>query len=586
MILGVAAVLAVAIAWALGADLGRASTVRLRRGWLVFAALGVQLVVFTGLGRLVPAGAHVPLHVASYGLLVLFLLLNGRNLGLAVAGTGLFANLVAIVANGGRMPVSAAAWAEANGSRGSGVYHNTTLAGGHPRLGWLGDVFPLPLGGVLGNAVSVGDLLVVFGLAVFVYRAGTTRGRSGFGNVLAPLRCGDFTRLLVGRSASRLGDWLTMTAVVTWTYAETHRASIVAVFLALRMTAGVLGGIAAAPRLDRLPRARLLAAVEGGRGVVTLAMLPFAWHHQFAAVVVLACVSSFLGAATNPSASSLVADLLPGRLFNAGNALNGFTRSAVMVGGALAGAVVVNSTGIGSALLVDVATFVLGAALYLKIPVRTPVPRAPVRVENPRRLELARIILAHPIVFGLTASFTVVTASTGLLNAGLPVFLRSQLGEPRAYGYALAAIGAGLMCGELLTGLVTREEVARRSVGLAFASMAGCLLVAAATGSLATAYLMLFLIGASDGTTETTYDTLFQRHLPDDVRAGVFALAGSVQTTGMIVGLSVAPLVAAAGGAAALRLSAVGCLVGAAIAAGSVGWHLRWQAGRVAPGES
>src|SRR5919204_2292120 len=121
MILGVAAVLAVAIAWALGADLGRASMVRLRRSWLVFAALGVQLVVFTGLGRLVPAGAHVPLHVASYGLLVLFLLLNGRNLGLAVAGAGLFANLLAIVANGGRMPVSAAAWAEANGSRGSGV---------------------------------------------------------------------------------------------------------------------------------------------------------------------------------------------------------------------------------------------------------------------------------------------------------------------------------------------------------------------------------------------------------------------------------------------------------------------------------
>src|SRR5439155_3888800 len=118
----------------------------------------------------------------------------------------------------------------------TGVYHNTTLAHGHARLSWLSDVFPLPLG-VLGNAISAGDVLVVLGLAIFVYRAGTTRTRSGMGNIAAPLRCGDFRRLLVGRSASRLGDWLTMTAVVTWAYAETHRASIVALFLALRMAA-------------------------------------------------------------------------------------------------------------------------------------------------------------------------------------------------------------------------------------------------------------------------------------------------------------------------------------------------------------
>jgi len=203
--------------------------------------------------------------------------------------------------------------------------------------------------------------------------------------------------------------------------------------------------------------------------------------------------------------------------------------------------------------------------------------------EGPSRLDLVRVILADRVVLGLTVSFTVVTAAMGLLNAALPVFLRHELGAPKAYGYALGAIGAGLMCGELLTGLVTRESVARRSIGLAFASMAGCLLVAAASGSTATAYLMLFLIGASDGTTETIYDTLFQRQLPTDVRAGVFALAGSVQTTGMIVGLSLAPLVASSAGASALRLSALGCIAGAVIAAVSVGWQMRWRLNSVTP---
>jgi MFS family permease len=591
VILGLAVVLAVAIGWALGADLARASAVRLHAAFLVFLALTVQLIIFTRLGHLVPDGVEVPLHIASYGMLVVFLLLNGRNVGLAVAATGLLSNLVAILANGGRMPVSGTAWEE--GGRGldsiapADVYHNTTLAGGHPRLGWLGDVFPLPLGRALGNVVSVGDLLIVFGLAIFVYRAGTNRVHTAGRNLVAPLRCADFTRLLAGRSASRLGDWLTMTAVVTWVYAETHRATIVAFFLALRMLAVVLGGIAAAPRLDLLPRSRILATVEASRGAVTLAMVPLAWHHDFVLVVLLACVSSFLGAATNPSASSLVAELLPRDLFNAGNALNGFTRSAVMVAGALIGALVVNSVGIGGALLVDVATFAASSLLYLKI-VAGAAGRREERANShgPSRIDLVRVILADPIVLGLTVSFTVVTIAMGLLNAALPVFLRFELGAPRAYGYALAAIGAGLMCGELLTGLVTRESVARRSVGLAFASMAGFLLVAVASGSIATAYLMLFLVGASDGTTETIYDTLFQRQLSNDVRGGVFALAASVQTTGMIVGLSLAPLVASSGGASALRLSAVGCVAGAVIAAVAVGWQMRWRVGSVRPRHS
>jgi MFS family permease len=588
MILGLAVVLAFAIAWALGADLARASSVRLRATPLVFLALAVQLVIFTRLGHFVPTRGHVPLHIASYGLLVVFLLRNGRNVGLAVAATGLFTNLVVIVANGGRMPVSVAAWEESG--RGldsiarSDVYHNNTLAGGHPRLAWLGDVFPLPLGRALGNVVSLGDLLVVFGLAIFVYRAGTTRADTAGGNLFAPLRSADFTRLLAGRSASRLGDWLTMTAVVTWVYAETHRAAFVGLFLALRMLAVVLGGIASAPRLDLLPRPRILAAVEVGRGAVTLAMVPLALHHDFLPVVLLACISSFLGAATNPTASSLVADLLPRELFNAGNALNGFTRSGVMVAGALIGALVVNTAGIGGALLLDVGTFAASSLLYLKIVVRgTSQQEERRKSEGPSRLDLVRVILADRVVLGLTVSFTVVTAAMGLLNAALPVFLRHELSAPKAYGYALGAIGAGLMCGELLTGLVTRESVARRSIGLAFASMAGCLLVAAASGSTATAYLMLFLIGASDGTTETIYDTLFQRQLPTDVRAGVFALAGSVQTTGMIVGLSLAPLIASSAGARALRLSALGCIAGAVIAAVSVGWQMRWRFSSVTP---
>ncbi|HYX84050.1 MAG TPA: hypothetical protein VE777_03680, partial [Gaiellales bacterium] len=132
----------------------------------------------------------------------------------------------------------------------------------------------------------------------------------------------------------------------------------------------------------------------------------------------------------------------------------------------------------------------------------------------------------------------------------------------------LAILGCGFMAGELLTGFMQRESVARRSISLSFLVQAGLIFVIAHSYVGATVLLMLFLLGASDGTTEIVYDTLVQLHAPRRQLAGIFAIARSVQNAGMLVGLAVAPLLVGARPATlALLVSAIGCAVAAALAA-------------------
>jgi hypothetical protein len=68
------------------------------------------------------------------------------------------------------MPVSLAAWRATGADPGrieaTGVASNNVLAGAHTHLAWLGDVFPLPARVPFANALSIGDVLIVLGVAV------------------------------------------------------------------------------------------------------------------------------------------------------------------------------------------------------------------------------------------------------------------------------------------------------------------------------------------------------------------------------------------------------------------------------------
>lgn len=174
--------LAVLVALALGGSLGGWARLRVR-GWpAAVGSFATLLVLYNppvnGFDWAIHWG---PLIWVACELIVLAVLLHNAlapsrsRVAWLVAGLGVGLNTLTIVANGGYMPVSAAAPAwiteQAQPRDGRRRLHNTTPMTSQTRLSWLGDVIlqpdwfpPRP------NVVSVGDVLLSVGLAGWAFQ--------------------------------------------------------------------------------------------------------------------------------------------------------------------------------------------------------------------------------------------------------------------------------------------------------------------------------------------------------------------------------------------------------------------------------
>ena len=147
----------------LGGRLGALAALQLRCGWLLGAALALQVLVIT----LLPGGApalHRITHLGSYALAGAFVVANRQLRGLLLIGLGGLVNLVAIAANGGVMPMSATA-ARTAGMTVEKDFANSAVIE-HPLLAPLGDVFAVP-----SAVFSPGDVAILLGAAVLVHTA-------------------------------------------------------------------------------------------------------------------------------------------------------------------------------------------------------------------------------------------------------------------------------------------------------------------------------------------------------------------------------------------------------------------------------
>jgi hypothetical protein len=165
------------LALLLGGRPSRLADLALRAPWLFLAALGLQVVAFPFdvLPWRTGQGAATALWLASYAVLVVAGALNLRVTGVPLVAAGMTANIAAIAANGGTMPVLP----EAMRAAGRTAVHKANSTGvSAPRLSWLVDRWAAPDWLPLANVYSVGDVLIALGAIVVVLAAmGVARPR-------------------------------------------------------------------------------------------------------------------------------------------------------------------------------------------------------------------------------------------------------------------------------------------------------------------------------------------------------------------------------------------------------------------------
>jgi hypothetical protein len=158
-----------AVGWLRAGSISRVPDLRFTWSSLAVCGLAIQVLLF-----LPPVAESIgilgrPVYLSSTVAVFAFVLLNLRVPGMPLLAVGALSNLVAILANGGAMPVDPAA-AAALGHV-SGAAFNNTFATDHAVLRPLTDIFALPRWLPAANVVSIGDLLISIGMAWTVVAA-------------------------------------------------------------------------------------------------------------------------------------------------------------------------------------------------------------------------------------------------------------------------------------------------------------------------------------------------------------------------------------------------------------------------------
>ena len=163
-----------------GGRIENLATVRLRVVQLLFLGLALRYATQFAIeaGSDVADALRLPLFAGGFLLLLIGLWQNREQAGLPLAFVGILLNGIAIVTNGGYMPV----WEPSVFAAGlpatevGSAFHRivgATVSGGIPGdflalAGPLGDIIPIPIP-FIRNVASVGDLFLAAGLAFFLF---------------------------------------------------------------------------------------------------------------------------------------------------------------------------------------------------------------------------------------------------------------------------------------------------------------------------------------------------------------------------------------------------------------------------------
>jgi MFS family permease len=346
-----------------------------------------------------------------------------------------------------------------------------------------------------------------------------------------PLRTSPvYRRLLIGRTVSSLGGFMTMVTVMYQVWDTTHSSvwsGAVGLAQALPMVAV---GLFAGAWVDRADRRRvyLLATVGQAACSLLLAVQGFTGGVPVPLLLALVAVQASFGAVGGPAAGVFVPRLLPKDQVAAGLALNQATgQSMMLIGPAVAG-LVLGWRGIGVCYLLDALTF--GLAFYGAFGL----PPLPPEGEKSRPglhgvLDGLRFLTGHRVVRG--ALLTDLAATVLAMPVSLFPLVNEERfgGDPRTLGLFLSALAVGGVTATALSGPVTRlarpGPVMLCASGLWGVSLAAFGLTTSAWAGIAA----LVLAGAADAVAVLSHTTIVQTRTPD-------ALLGRVTAAEAIVG--------------------------------------------------
>lgn len=348
---------------------------------------------------------------------------------------------------------------------------------------------------------------------------------------ITPLRTSRlFRRLLIGRTVSVLGSFMTMVTVMYQVWDMTHStvwSGAVGVAQALPMVGFGLFAGSWADRADR--RLVYLTATVGQASCsLLLAVQGLTGHVPVLGVLALVAAQSSFSAVGAPAAGVFVPRLLPKDQVAAGLALNQVTAQAMMLVGPAVAGLLLGRLGIGVCYLLDALSFGLSFYGAFGLPALPP-EGAPSRAGVHGVLDGLRFLAGHRVVRGALVTDLAVTVLSFPVSL-FPLVNAERFGDhPRTLGLFLSAMAVGGVTAGALSGPLTRSVRPGLVMLCGSAAWGGALVLFGLSTNPVVGLGLLALAGAADATAVVARSTIVQTRTPD-------ALLGRVTAAETIVG--------------------------------------------------
>jgi MFS family permease len=349
-----------------------------------------------------------------------------------------------------------------------------------------------------------------------------------------------FRRLWIAGMVSDAGDWLMFIALPLVVLRLTGSPLGTSMAFMLALAPPVLLAPLASRLVDRLPRRTVMVAATLAQAVSLLPLLVVRDRSDlpllFGVILAQSTFATFFEPAKNALLPALVG---PERAMSA-NALVGLNNDLGRIVGGPLGGVLLAVVGLSGVALVDVATYLIAAALVATLP-RDRAGRAPAR---PGRV--LRALVDPATRAPLTVAFVAAVAQ-GLFVVLFVFFVTDVInGSEADVGLlrGVQAIGA-IAAGALLGVLGARLDVVRLTIlgAVGFAAITALSWNLSFATHAVIAYGILFaIVGAPGVLLGAGLTSLLQRSSTDDRRGRTFAAFGLVQAAGQAVGLLMAGL--------------------------------------------
>lgn len=159
---------AIILGYILGGRIKNLENINLRAIYLIFISFGLELIIVICIRKgLLSIGLTTYfLDVIMYSMLLIFIILNRRNICIIIMGVGFLLNAVPIFLNGGAMPVSQEAirvLGFSSNINSEGLY---TIIDSSTKIWFLGDIIPISF--ISSFIVSIGDIFAAIGLILLI----------------------------------------------------------------------------------------------------------------------------------------------------------------------------------------------------------------------------------------------------------------------------------------------------------------------------------------------------------------------------------------------------------------------------------